>query len=143
MNADIKEFTCGKCGNVYYSRDDLRSHIFNDHLYPEVKAADLDKLAGDDNNARSRAIENVHKAVVSDLLAGEAGGSEFAEIVKEGISKAGYTHEILRNPQGRCVVAARDQPRPPNWQVIHTGSEAACRSLFRTKCGAGQGGNKC
>ncbi len=34
----MANFKCKGCGKTFDSRDDLRRHIFNEHLYPEDKA---------------------------------------------------------------------------------------------------------
>lgn len=141
----MKEYKCSKCRNVYYSRDDLRYHIFNDHLYPTISLKTLDEVSQDDHATRVTAIDEGQRSVLNELLTNNSASDEFKEIVNEiAADKAsGYTHEILRNNEGRCVVVARNQPRPPHWKVYHTGDEASCRSYLHTKCGAGQGGNKC
>lgn len=33
-----KVYKCSKCNKTFPSRDELRIHIFNEHLYPESKS---------------------------------------------------------------------------------------------------------
>lgn len=55
----MSNFKCGKCGATFSSRDDLRRHIFNEHLYPDEKSR-----REEDSDEAKDAMSSVEKLIV-------------------------------------------------------------------------------
>lgn len=53
------DFSCGECGATFSSRDDLRRHIFNEHLYPDERSR-----PAEDSREAKEAISSFEKIIV-------------------------------------------------------------------------------
>ena len=137
----MAEFICNKCSGVFFTRDDLRRHIFAEHLYPKSKASSLIETTKEDPEAESEEMEKVLKSNLADLLGSTDSSSEFSEIAEEAATK-GYvkTHKILKNKNRQCAMFEVAQHEPPGWKCVKSGTYKACKKYMLDVC---RSVNKC
>jgi len=137
----VKEFKCNKCESIFYTRDDLRTHIFNEHLYRNIDTAFMEKDQNDTSKNEINPSENILKKNLAEILSNEDGASEFSEISNEAMSIFyGETHGIFKSRLERCVLREISFQSPPGWKLVKKGTYQECQNYMTSVCGKK---NKC